>query len=114
MLFFRGIGQGGLTIPVMSDSYSGIAVEQVPEATTATRTLQNVGGAFGSAILATVIQSQTNGLVPTVSNLSNAYHMAFIWSIAITAAAAIPAWFLSHHKDLKKQENKNVVKGADQ
>ncbi|MDN6968012.1 multidrug efflux MFS transporter [Oenococcus sp. UCMA 17063] len=114
MLFFRGIGQGGLTIPVMSDSYSGIAAEQVPEATTATRTLQNVGGAFGSAILATVIQSQTNGLVPTVSNLSNAYHDAFIWSVIITAAAAIPAWFLSHHKDLKKQENKNVVKGADQ
>ncbi|KRL05135.1 MDR family MFS transporter [Liquorilactobacillus oeni] len=96
-LFVRGMAQGGLTIPVMADSYTNIPKEQIAQATTATRMLQNVGGAFGSAILATVIQNQVNGLVPTVSNLTSAYHTAFIWSIVITLLAAIPAWFLTHH-----------------
>lgn len=111
MLFFRGIGQGGLTIPVMSDSFVGLPSDMISQATTATRMIQNVGSALGTAVLATVISKQMTGVLPTVAHMSNAYHMAFIWSVAFTAVAIIPAWFLSHHakvsatKDVKSQEN---------
>lgn len=96
-LFVRGMAQGGLTIPVMADSYVGIPKKLIADATSASRMFQNVGGAFGSAILATVIQNNINGVVPTVAHLTTAYHTAFIWSIIITLIAAIPAWFLSHN-----------------
>ncbi|WP_082622357.1 MDR family MFS transporter [Levilactobacillus senmaizukei] len=92
-LFVRGIGQGGLTIPVMADSYTGVPKELVAEATTATRMLQNIGGAVGTAILATVIQHE----LPS-TGMNAAYQTAFMWSVGFIAITAVPAWFLSHRK----------------
>lgn len=93
VLFIRGIGQGGLTIPVMADSYTGLPKQLVAEATTATRMLQNIGGAMGTAVLATIIQHELPSLGQTA-----AYQTAFMWSVGFIAITAIPAWFLSHGK----------------
>ncbi|MFC6288830.1 MDR family MFS transporter [Levilactobacillus angrenensis] len=90
-LFIRGIGQGGLTIPVMADSYTGVPQLLIAEATTATRMLQNIGGAMGTAILATIIQHE----LPQVGQTA-AYQTAFLWSVGFIAITTIPAWFLSH------------------
>lgn len=98
-LLVRGAGQGGLLIPVMSDTYTGLSAEQVPQATISTRMFQNIGGAFGTAILATVVQHQLTGAIPNLTHLSGAYNTAFVWSIIGTLLAAIPAWFLSVKKN---------------
>lgn len=94
-LFFRGMGQGGLTIPVMSDSYVGLPSSLIAQATTATRMLNNIGSALGTAVLATVIQRSMSGAGAV--SAGGAYHVAFVWSVVFTAIAIIPAWFLSHH-----------------
>ncbi|WP_125762783.1 MDR family MFS transporter [Companilactobacillus hulinensis] len=96
-LFIRGIAQGGMTIPIMSDAYSGVPSELVSEATTASRMLQNIGGAFGTALLATWIQTQLNGELMTPAHLNSAYQGAFVVTVIVTVLAVIPAWFLSHH-----------------
>ncbi len=41
-LFLRGIGVGGITVPIMSDSYVGLKNTQVPAASVATRIIQSV------------------------------------------------------------------------
>lgn len=79
----------------MSDSYTGLKPQQIPEATSATRMFQNIGSAFGSAILATVMTHQMTGQTPTIAHLAGAYNTAFAWSIVITLIALIPAWLLS-------------------
>lgn len=96
-LFIRGIAQGGMTIPVMSDAYTGLPTELISEATTASRMLQNIGGAFGTALLATWIQTQLNGELLTPAHLNSAYQGAFVVTVIMTVLAVIPAWFLSHH-----------------
>jgi len=96
-LFVRGIAQGGMTIPIMSDAYTGVPSELVSEATTASRMLQNIGGAFGTALLATWIQTQLNGELLTPEHLNSAYQGAFVVTVVMTVLAVIPAWFLSHH-----------------
>lgn len=96
-LFVRGIAQGGMTIPIMSDAYSGVPAELVSEATTASRMLQNIGGAFGTALLATWIQTQLNGQMITPERLNSAYQGAFGVTVIVTILAVIPAWLLSHH-----------------
>lgn len=98
-LFVRGIAQGGMTIPIMSDAYSGVPSELVSEATTASRMLQNIGGAFGTALLATWIQTQLNGQMITPAHLNSAYQGAFMVTVIVTVLAVVPAWFLSHHLD---------------
>lgn len=97
-LLIRGCGLNGLLIPIMASAYMGLRRDQVPDASTASRILQTIGGAFGSAILATIL---ANGLlIRNVSNIASAYNVAFGWSIGFTVIAIIPALFLPMHKNV--------------
>ena len=96
----RGAGLSGLLIPIMASAYVGLSRDQIPDASIATRIFQTIGGAFGSAILATILANQL--LIRNVSSavtLSNAYNVAFWWSIAFTVVAIIPALLLPKRKN---------------
>jgi len=95
----RGAGLGGLFIAIMLSAYAGIQKEQVPHASIATRIFQTIGGAFGSAILATVLQRQTAGHAGSdLYAISNAFNAPFWWAIGFTVVAAIPTLFLTMRK----------------
>lgn len=91
-LFVRGAGLGGILIPIMTSAYDGIEKKQIPNASTATRILLTIGGAFGSAILATVLENQL------AVSAANAYNVAFWWSIGFTVIAIVPSLLLVTHK----------------
>lgn len=57
ILFVRGIGAGGVLTPLMADAYTGMRSEQVPAATIGTRIIQNIGSAFGSALITTIVMA---------------------------------------------------------
>lgn len=101
ILFIRGIAQGGLTIPVMSDSYINVPKELISEATTATRMLQNIGGAIGTTILAVVIQHTIGLQTPTRDLLLTSYHNAFIFTVVSLVVALIPSFFLTNKRKKK-------------
>jgi EmrB/QacA subfamily drug resistance transporter len=92
-LLIRGAGLGGLSIPIMTAAYMDLSNEQVPDATIATRILQTIGGAFGSAILATVLQQHLSASTATNAD-AGAYNVAFWWAIGFTVLAIIPAFLL--------------------
>jgi EmrB/QacA subfamily drug resistance transporter len=95
-LFIRGASQGGLIIPIMASAYIGLDKKHIPDASTATRILTTIGSAFGSAILATVLQQQMSShAITDVQSIAGAYNVAFWWSIGFTIVALIPALFLS-------------------
>lgn len=96
VLFLRGMGVGGISIPIMSDSYLGLQKSQVPAASVATRIIQNVGAAFGSAILATVVSNTLNGKEATAVNIAGAYHIGFTTSLIFMVISIIPALFLTN------------------
>lgn len=98
VLFVRGIGIGGITVPVMSDSYVGIEKSLIPAASVATRIIQNIGAAFGSAILATVVSGALNAKEMTVANMANAYHLGFFASLIFMMISIIPSLFLTNKK----------------
>lgn len=98
-LLIRGAGLGGLLIAIMTSAYIGIPREQVPHASTATRIFQTIGGAFGSAILATVVQNQMTGHADTdLHAVAHAFNVSFWWAVGFTMAAAIPTLFLTMRK----------------
>lgn len=107
VLFIRGIGVGGITVPVMSDSYIGLKKQQIPAASVATRIIQNVGAAFGSAILATVVSNSLHGEAAVIPNITSAYHIGFLTSLIFMVISIIPALFLTNK--LKKPEEENIV-----
>ena len=95
-LLVRGAGLGGLFIAIMMSAYIGLPKEQVPHASIATRIFQTIGGAFGSAILATVSQHQMAGRAQSdLPAIAHAFNVSFWWSIGFTVVAVIPTLLLT-------------------
>jgi len=92
-LLVRGLGVGGFTVPVMADSYVGLDKPLVPAASVATRMIQNIGAAFGSAVLATIV---TVYATRHPQDLLGSYHAGFIASLIFMTLAIAPAWFLTN------------------
>ena len=65
----------------MAGAFTGLPKPQVPAATTATRIMQQIGGSFGTAVLAMILAGES-------------YHAAFWWSVGFTALALLPALLL--------------------
>ncbi|MGR8831266.1 MDR family MFS transporter [Leuconostoc citreum] len=55
LLLLRGIGTGGILTPLMTDSFTNMRKKQIANATVGSRLIQNIGSAFGSAIVMTVV-----------------------------------------------------------
>jgi EmrB/QacA subfamily drug resistance transporter len=100
-LLVRGAGLGAIMIPIFASAYVGIEKTHIPDASTTTRILQTIGGAFGSAILATVIQHQltVHQTMKAAQAVVGAYNVAFWWSIGFTVISIIPALLLPMHKN---------------
>lgn len=98
VLMIRGMGIGGVTIPMMTDAYTGMAKEEIAQAGVGTRIMQNIGGAFGSAVLATVVSLSIQGKSPTIPLMTTAYHNGFMLALFLSFVLFIPTWFLTNKK----------------
>jgi EmrB/QacA subfamily drug resistance transporter len=99
-LVVRGAGLGAVTIPVMAAAYLGLRPGQIPHATSVTRIAQQLGGAFGTAILAMILATQLRAHQDAgLAGQATAFANTFWWSLGFTAIAIIPALALPHqHK----------------
>jgi EmrB/QacA subfamily drug resistance transporter len=86
VLVARGAGLSSATIAVMAGAFTGLPKASVPDASSATRIIQQVGGSFGTAVLAMILVGHT-------------YQVAFWWSIGFTGIAVLPALLLSRQRD---------------
>jgi EmrB/QacA subfamily drug resistance transporter len=114
-LIVRGAGLGAVTIPIMAAAYLGLKPGQVPHASIATRITQQLGGAFGAAVFALILQTQltvhvAGGLVGRAA----AFDDAFWWSIGLTALSIIPALFLPGTRAVAAHRAEQAQKHAGQ
>jgi len=91
-LFIRGAGLSGLLIPAMSVAFLDVPKDKTASSTIITRTLQQVGGAFGVAAVAVVISWAASRTA-----LAGAYHAAFWVVIGFTALTCLSAFRLPSH-----------------
>lgn len=83
-LIARGVGLGAVMIPVMAVAYDGLVGEDVAHASVLTRVSQQVGGSFGTALLAVVLQRGLASGTPEA-----AFDRAFWFAVGLTAVAAV-------------------------
>ncbi|TDW93233.1 EmrB/QacA subfamily drug resistance transporter [Kribbella pratensis] len=95
-LVLRGAGLSAVNLAVMVGAFRDLEPEQIPHASSTTRIMQQLGGAFGAATLAVVLQSQL-----TRHHASTAYAHSFGWAIGFTVLAAVPAFFLPRRRALE-------------
>ncbi|MFC4653205.1 MDR family MFS transporter [Lactococcus nasutitermitis] len=84
VLFIRGIGVGGLTMPLMTDIYTGIENNEIPAASAGNRIIQNVGSSFGSAVISAVVTAVVTNYMTDQANDIKSKTMAKVTDIIKT------------------------------
>jgi EmrB/QacA subfamily drug resistance transporter len=85
-MIIRGFGLGAVTMPVMVASYTGLDKQQIPHSSVLTRTAQQIGGSFGTAVLAVILEG---AIAAHPAALADAFHVAFWWSAGFSAVAVL-------------------------
>jgi EmrB/QacA subfamily drug resistance transporter len=86
----RGLGLGLVLIPVMTVAFTDIDSDDMPDASMITRISQQVGGSFGVAIAAVVLES----VAASSHSLTRGFDQAFWWTVGFTVVAALASFFL--------------------
>ncbi|MFP3989477.1 DHA2 family efflux MFS transporter permease subunit [Streptomyces sp. E11-3] len=89
-LVLRGAGVGAVTILTMGACYHHIERTDIAHASTTSRIATQLGGAFGSVVVATVLTAQTD----THQTAAGQFAPSFWWLMALTACTALPALLL--------------------
>jgi EmrB/QacA subfamily drug resistance transporter len=74
-LVVRGFGLSVVMVPVMAVAFVGLERAQVPHASILTRIAQQVGGSFGTAVLAVILAA------------TGSFDQAFWWAVGFTGVA---------------------------
>jgi EmrB/QacA subfamily drug resistance transporter len=116
-LFLIGAGMGATITPAMAAAYQGLPPAALGQATSAINVVQRVAGAFGSALLAVVLQQATAARLPgfhggigqvgllaaasphAADALAEAFGVSFAVALAITVLALVPAALLPRGDD---------------
>ncbi|MFE7583733.1 DHA2 family efflux MFS transporter permease subunit [Streptomyces gardneri] len=84
-LFFRGLGMSAVNLAVTVGAYQGLTGSQVADASTTTRILQQLGGSFGIAALAVLLQRGGH----TAASFSQAFALTTALTVCVVIAAAL-------------------------
>ena len=102
-LIVRGAGLAGVTIAVMAGAFREVQPKEVPDASTITRIVQQIGGSFGTTVLAVILAQGLQAHDVTAAARASAFGTAFSWAIGFTVVALLPASFLPSVKIGHKQ-----------
>ena len=90
-MVIRGFGLGAVTMPLMVAGYIGLDKEQIPHASVLTRMAQQVGGSFGTAVLAVILE---DAIATHHGAPADAFHVAFWWSVGFAVVAVLLSMWL--------------------
>jgi MFS family permease len=118
-LVVRRAGLAAVTIAVMAGAFQGVPHQDVPDASTTMRIVQQVGGSFGAAVLAVILATQlASHSVLTAAFRVAAFDTSFWWAIGFTVLALAPAIVLPtrlhrHRTGLVRVSPEVISSGSD-
>jgi len=90
-LVIRGFGLGAVTMPVIMAGFMGLDKQEIPHSSVLTRMTQQIGGSFGTAVLAVIL---AGSVAVHPGNLNGAFQVAFWWSAGFSAVAVLLSLWL--------------------
>jgi EmrB/QacA subfamily drug resistance transporter len=90
-MVIRGFGLGAVTIPVMAVAFLGLNKEQISHSSVVTRMVQQIGGSFGTAVLAVIL---SGAISAHHGNLVTGFDIAFWWATGFSALAVLLSLWL--------------------
>jgi EmrB/QacA subfamily drug resistance transporter len=89
----RGVGVGLAIMPAMTAAFSVLSREQVNDASPQLTVLQRVGGSLGTAIIAVVLEGQTQH-AHTLAAAAAGFGHTYWWVMGVTLVALVPTLLL--------------------
>jgi EmrB/QacA subfamily drug resistance transporter len=95
-MIVRGVGVGLAIMPAMTAAFSCLTQDQVSDASPQLNVIQRVGGSFGTAVIAVVLQSKLTRLPAhaTASAVAACFSQTYWWVMILVLVALIPTVFL--------------------
>jgi MFS family permease len=93
VLVVRGLGLGAVFMPLMASAYVGLAHAEIPHASIVTRVAQQVGGSFGIAVIAVILQQQT-AAATSAEQAADAFGTTFWCAVGLMAVGLASAMLL--------------------
>ncbi|MFF0490759.1 MDR family MFS transporter [Nocardia sp. NPDC004068] len=90
-LVARGFGLSAVMIPVMAVAYEGLDPARIAHASVLTRVVQQLGGSFGTAVLAVVLERAVAG---RHGDVGAAFGIAFWWAVGFGVLATVLSLWL--------------------
>jgi EmrB/QacA subfamily drug resistance transporter len=100
----RGLGIGLTMMPAMTAAFAKLRTEDIVHATPQLNVLQRVGGAIGTALLTVVLQHGLTAGAHTPAAAASAFGHTYLWVLALTAVAAIPAFVLARAESTEREQ----------
>jgi predicted MFS family arabinose efflux permease len=92
-MLIRGVGVGLAIMPAFTAAFSVLEPDQINDASPQLTVLQRVGGSLGTALIAVVLQKQTEHAA-TVSAAASGFANTYWVVMAMTVVALVPTVFL--------------------
>jgi hypothetical protein len=94
----------------MAVAYLGLDKAEIAHASVLTRTAQQIGGSFGTAVLAVILESS---VAAHHGDLIAAFHVAFWWAVGFAALDALLSFWLPGRPGAARNQA-TAVAGATQ
>jgi EmrB/QacA subfamily drug resistance transporter len=88
-LVIRGLGLSATNMAIMVGAYQGLDRARIPHASSTTRIMQQLGGSFGTAVLAVLLAAHL-----ATRSTAVAFGQTFWWAVAFSVLALVPALLL--------------------
>jgi EmrB/QacA subfamily drug resistance transporter len=102
-LVVRGAGLSAANMAVLVGAYRDLPPERISHASSTTRIVQQIGGSFGTAVLAVVLQRQLTAHPGTAGQVT-AFGHTFAWAVAFAALAVVPALLLPGTRPVRSDQ----------
>jgi EmrB/QacA subfamily drug resistance transporter len=89
VLVVRGFGLAAVMIPLSTAAFVGLRRDEIPHAGIITRVTQQIGGSFGVAVLAVILNAALRNLGTHSAPAATAYDHAFWWAVGFTGVALV-------------------------
>jgi MFS family permease len=111
-MFLRGTGIALCFVPTMTAAFASLRHSELSDATPQLNVMMRVGGSFGTAILAVVLQRAATG-AHSVDQAAAAFGTAFWWALGMAAVSIIPClWLRSAERKARTARREDMERAA--
>ena len=108
VLVARGFGLAAVMIPLSAAAFTGLRRDQIPHAGIITRVAQQLGGSFGVAVLAVILDTALRNVGTHPSSAASAFNQAFWWAVGFTALALVLSLMLPGRTPASAAESEHI------